>query len=562
MSGKFQRITQQEAGPLTATGAKTFTHTFDGSAGGIDWSKSYMEIEMDVQAGNLPYVVSPVALQDIATGINYSPAAFIQNVRLSHDKSGVLEENRNVNVHNQTELYVKKSNAELVAKAAEGYGLVPVSGSGRAQMIVPMSDLLGMGKQPGVFPLDQRGGVCTLQCELESQINPLCSQAPVVGSIAGAAGPPAIAAIEITAADIAAAAAGTTVTTFTTVQVFSTLAARNLYLSVGRNVIINYTFDGAACSVPAVISAVAGAAAAAAAITLDRAWATHDGASDITGISMQLQDVGSIYCGLTGATGGNTAATPNVTAVDQLARNFVLGGTYTSIAYSAPTGGGAVRIYTASAALNTATQNGDDVDLVFAGNIVPAIPQTAADNNTPVYIYLNQQPLTASITQVNLNIYRAAGSKDPFEYSTLSLEKAIIPAGTDYRNQFILEKNLTGLKVMMPEQTKLVSAWDGTTLGQYRVAINNRDTSNRDIIVDPEQNFQAYLDRLKLFYGSDLHNLDRYLSTPTLAADYYHFMIAETVETQGNDMADIRVISPAATPVLNLFLFKDKLMVI
>lgn len=563
---KYQRLAQIEAGPLTAAGAKVITHKFDGMAGGINWGKSYLELEtqfVDTSAAGNPYT-KPVALMDLATEIPYSPAAMLQNVRLSHSSAGVLEENRNVNVHNQTELYITKSRGELQTKAQEGYGVVQVDANGLGHLIVPCSDILGMGKMavgmdglPYVFPLDKRGGECMLRCELEDQVPLFCTQAPIIGT--QSPGP-----VALVAANIAAPGADTSLNSLTLTTEFNSLATQSLYLYVGRSAAVSYTLNAINYTIPVVIQTVAAAGgaypAAPGAITFDRVWVNQPAGQQITAISLQLADANAITGPLIGNGAAATPATAAITITAAQASDFIVGATYTCVV-NAVLAGAVVQVCSLSGVLQTATENGNDVDLVFVANTIPAIPQTAANNNSQVFLYLNKTPLIARVNQVNLNLYRQMSADDkPFIYTTLSLEKAVVPAGlTQYQNQFQLESSLSGFKLLFTPQSLLVSALAAADLGSYRVALNNKDVSNRDLVVAPAQNCQAYLDRLKLYYGLQLHNLNRSLGISSNLR--FLTAIAEKFNSVGGDMVDLRYQFSQAQVAPNIvYVFKDKVM--
>jgi hypothetical protein len=577
---KYQRLTQIESGPLSANGAKIITHQFDGSAGGINWGKSYMEVEIQfLDASNNPFAGGFVNLMDFDTEIEYSPSAILQNVRLSHSAAGVLEENRNVNVHNQTELYVTKSRGEIQTKFQEGFGGVTTDTNGVGHMIIPCSDILGMGKMetimnmdnkliPYVFPLDKRGGDCTLRCELEDQASLFSSPTPIIGT-----GNPVVA---LTSADIPAPANNTPISTMQIQQTFLSAITQALFLSVNRPASISYILNGANLTVPVVVQAIAAAGGAyptaPGVVTFDRVWVNQPVGQAVTGISLNLDNQGQITGPLVGDNTGVQAASAVITVPNSTVSNFVVGSDYTSIV-NAVLGAnpGQKRILSTKATLNTATVNGatpTSVDLVFATDILPIIPQTAANNNSQTFLYLEKTPLVASLRQVALNLYRQSSPNDsPFEYKTLSLEKAIVPSGiTQYQNQFQLESGLTGFKILIPLQNTLVSALQQQFLSSYRVSINNKDTSNRDLILDPEQNCQAYLNRLKLFYGNALHNLNRNLGSNTIAnGQQFLSVIAEKYNSVGGDMVDLRYQfgngrAPPAVINNTLFLFKDKVM--
>jgi len=569
---KFQRLTQIEAGPLTATGAKIITHQFDGSAGGINWGKSYMELETQFvdPAGN-PYA-SPVALMDLASEIKYSPAAMLQNVRLSHSAVGVLEENRNVNVHNQTEQYITKSRGELATKLQEGYGAIQVDATGLGHLIVPCSDILGMGKMttttikvpgdddkeidkliPYVFPLDKRGGDCTLRCELEDQVPLFCTQAPIIGTTN-----PGPVALEF--ADLVAPAAVTPTNTLALVaNTFNDAAAQALYLQAGRSAIVNFTLAGNDFNIPVVIQSVS---AVNGTITFDRVWVNRPLANNVTDISLSLADANAITGPLIGDAAAATAASANITIPNATLAQFIVGASYTCVVNAVLPAG--TTLFTASAVLQRKVVNAGvatSVDLTFAATIVPAIPATAADDNSRVFLYLNKTAITARVNQVNLNLYRQPSPVDtPFIYTTLSLEKAIVPVGIQqYQNQFQLESALSGFKLLLTQQNKLVAAYAEPDLSSYRVAINNKDVSNRDLVVDPELNCQAYLDRLKLYYGAALHNLNRNLGVAN--NQQYLTAIAEKFNSVGGDMVDLRYQFGQAQVTSNVvYVFKDKVM--
>lgn len=558
---KYQRITQIESGPLSASGAKIITHQFDASAGGVNWSKSYMELETRFfdPAGN-PYVL-PVALMDLESEIKYSPSAMLQNVRLSHSAVGVLEENRNVNVHNQTELYVTKSRSELQTKLAEGYGVVQVDATGLGHLIIPCSDILGMGRMattmdgdkqiPYVFPLDVRGGDCTLKCELEDQVPLFCSQAPIIGTTSP--GP-----VSLAAANIAGPAANAALTSLQLTTRFNDLPTQGLYIQPGRSAILSYTLGGIVLSVSVVIQSIS---ALNGIITFDRVWANQPAGAGITGITLQLVNVGAITGPLIGDDAAVTVANSNITIPGSLAGNFIVGATYTSVINVITAGPAATTLFTSTAVLVSATQNAADVDLVFATSVIPQIPQTAADDNSQVFLYLNKTAITARINQANLNLYRQPSPNDkPYIYTTMSLEKAVVPSGlSQYQNQFQLESALSGFKLLLTQQNKLVAAYAEPDLSSYRVAINNRDVSNRDLVVDPLQNCQAYLDRLKLYYGVALHNLNRNLGV--IVDQQYLTLIAEKFNSVGGDMVDLRYQFGQAQASPNmLYIFKDKVM--
>jgi hypothetical protein len=559
---KYQRLTQIEAGPLTASGAKIITHQFDGSAGGVNWGKSYMELETQFvdPAGN-PYV-QPVALMDLASEIKYSPSAMLQNVRLSHSAVGVLEENRNVNVHSQTEQYVTKSRGELQTKLQEGYGVVQVDATGLGHLIVPCSDILGMGAMvstmdgdqqiPYVFPLDKRGGDCTLRCELEDQVPLFCTQAPIIGTTAPA-GP-----VALTFADLVAPGAVTPQNTLALVaNTFADAPAQALYLQAGRSAIVNFTLGGNNFNIPVVIRSVS---ALNGTITFDRVWVNRPTVDNVTAISLSLANAGAITGPLIGSTAGATAASPNITIPNSTVAQFIVGASYTCVV-NAILAGPVTTLFTSSAVLATKTQNGTGTDLVFATNITPAIGATNANTNSQVFLYLNKTALTARVNQVNLNLYRQPSPNDkPFIYTTLALEKAVVPSQlTQYQNQFQLESALSGFKILLTQQNKLVATFAEPDLSSYRVAINNKDVSNRDLVVDPAQNCQAYLDRLKLYYGMKLHNLNRNLGVST--NQQYLTAIAEKFNSVGGDMVDLRYQFGQAQGSSNtIYVFKDKVM--
>jgi hypothetical protein len=558
---KYQRLTQIEAGPLTASGAKIITHQFDGSAGGVNWGKSYMELETQFvdPAGN-PYV-QPVALMDLASEIKYSPSAMLQNVRLSHSAVGVLEENRNVNVHSQTEQYVTKSRGELQTKLQEGYGVVQVDATGLGHLIVPCSDILGMGAMvstmdgdqqiPYVFPLDKRGGDCTLRCELEDQVPLFCTQAPIIGTTAP--GP-----VALTFADLVAPGAVTPQNTLALVaNTFADAPAQALYLQAGRSAIVNFTLGGNNFNIPVVIRSVS---ALNGTITFDRVWVNRPTVDNVTAISLSLANAGAITGPLIGSTAGATAASPNITIPNSTVAQFIVGASYTCVV-NAILAGPVTTLFTSSAVLATKTQNGTGTDLVFATNITPAIGATNANTNSQVFLYLNKTALTARVNQVNLNLYRQPSPNDkPFIYTTLALEKAVVPSQlTQYQNQFQLESALSGFKILLTQQNKLVATFAEPDLSSYRVAINNKDVSNRDLVVDPAQNCQAYLDRLKLYYGMKLHNLNRNLGVST--NQQYLTAIAEKFNSVGGDMVDLRYQFGQAQGSSNtIYVFKDKVM--
>jgi hypothetical protein len=561
---KYQRLTQIEASPLTSSGAKIITHQFDGSAGGVNWGKSYMELETQFvdPAGN-PYV-QPVALMDLASEIKYSPSAMLQNVRLSHSAVGVLEENRNVNVHNQTEQYVTKSRGELQTKLQEGYGVVQVDSTGLGHLIVPCSDILGMGAMvstmdgdqqiPYVFPLDKRGGDCTLRCELEDQVPLFCTQAPIIGTTSP--GP-----VALTFANIAGPANDTAISRLTLVaNTFADAPAQALYLQAGRSAIVNFTLGGNTFSIPVVIRSVS---ALNGIITFDRVWVNQPAGGGITTISLSLENAGAITGPLIGDDANATLASQNITIPNSTVAQFIVGATYTSIV-NAVLPAGVTTLFTASAVLQSKAVNAvtaTSVDLVFTTTIVPAIPITNADNNSAVFLYLNKTALTARVNQVNLNLYRQPSPNDkPFIYTTLSLEKAVVPSGlTQYQNQFQLESALSGFKLLLTQQNKLVATFAEPDLSSYRVAINNKDVSNRDLVVDPAQNCQAYLDRLKLYYGMKLHNLNRNLGVST--SQQYLTAIAEKFNSVGGDMVDLRYqFGQVQASPNTIYVFKDKVM--
>ena len=541
MSNKFQRIAQLESAPISVAGAKTFTHQIASDAGGVDWSKSYMELEFNAKhatTGQL-YTSANVVLQDDASETKLSPSCVVQNVRLSHDQRGVLEEIRNVNVHNQTELYVKNSQEELVTKSREGYNTVAVDANGFGNMVFPCSDILGMGENPGVFPLDQAGGACQLRCDLEDRVQYAFSTNPVVGTdgtftmpvgnIGAPAGPVALNSIvptQVTTAGVAA-----------------------LLFPVGRSVSITFTQNAVASTVSvSVLSAVV--AGNACTVTFTGNWVTQTAA--LTAITMALDDVAPIECDDL-ATGAAQAGT-QLTATGRTPAAFIVGATYTS--YILVTAAGpAISYATLSAVLQTAIANGTDTDLTFATNIFNIGASTA---DCPVKLYLNQSPLRLEFSQINLNLYRVKSPEGPYVYTTHTLEKSVVPVSTQYINQHTVEGGLTGFKVMIAETDKLVSSLPLATAGSYRLTINNKDTSNRDLSLSQNGDDQAYKDRVKLFYGDKLHNLDRSVSQ---LGTYSHVVLPEKHASMPGDLVEVRVNSLVNTAAgLTAYLFKDKLM--
>jgi len=540
MSNKFQRISQLESAPISVAGAKTFTHQIASDAGGVDWSKSYMELEFNAKhatTGQL-YTSANVVLQDDASETKLSPACVVQNVRLMHDQKGVLEEIRNVNVHNQTELYVKNSQEELVTKSREGYNTIAVDANGFGNMLFPCSDILGMGENPGVFPLDQAGGACQLRCDLEDRVQYAFSTNPVVGTdavfvmpvanIAAPAGPVALNSIvptQVTTADVAA-----------------------LLFPVGRSVSVTFTQNAVASTVSvSVLSSVV--AAGVCTVTFTGNWVSQTAA--LTAITMTFDDVAPIACNALAFGAAQVGTQLTATGITPAA--FVVGASYTS--YILVTNNAAISYSTLSAVLQTAVANGTDTDLTFATNIFNIGASTA---NCPVKLYLNQSPLRLEFSQINLNLYRVKSPEGPYAYITHTLEKSVVPVSTQYINQHTVEGGLTGFKVMFAETDKLVSSLPLATAGSYRLTINNKDTSNRDLSLSQNGDDQAYKDRVKLFYGDKLRNLDRSVSQ---LGTYSHVVLPEKYASMPGDLVEVRVNSLVNTAAgLTAYLFKDKLM--
>lgn len=543
MSNKFQRIHQLESAPISVAGAKTFTHEFDGMAGGIDWSKSYYELNFSAkhQTGQ-PYTQA-VELVDPLTTTYYSPSCVIQNVRLQHDLNGVIEEIRNVNVLNQSENYLLNSQAELQTKENEGYRILNTDMNGSGTMIVPCSEILGMGRSAGVFPIDRLGGRCQLRCDLEDRVEYAQSSNPIIGTDAT---------FTLTVDDIAGPAANTALFSVEPVQITNQSAA-DAFFPAGRLVTLNFTMAGTAASVQVVVSSavVAGGACT---LTFENAWINQTAGDDITGITITLDDVAPIACQAIPAADPPAAPSNTLTAVNKTVDNFVEGASYTCVIRTHTAGG---VFYTVSeSVLETAVAAAANVVLTFDSNIVN-LPATNANNE--VKLYLNQTPLRLDFNEINLCLYRVKSASEKYMFTTQTLEKSVIPASTQYINQYTIEGGLTGIKFMVSESDKLVSSLPLATCGTYRISLNNKDTSNRDISINQSQD-QEYKDRVKLFYGDSLHNLNRSVAN-NVANQYSHMVLCEKHLSMPGDLVEIRLNSLATTPVGAVaYLFKDKLM--
>lgn len=480
------RIRNKEGIPLTKAGTY-LTHIEMDNVGVSDLARSYLDLHMTfTDVAGEPIKGANVYMGFSDDGTLYDGQCLIRNARLSCEQFGILEENIKVNVYHQTMLRYTENKQE--AESNEVYSnerCIPDATSGIAHILVPLSSFLGCGTQ--MFD-HQRLGASTIRLELEFQadlffIDPLETRGD----------------FSITCTDIENTDPETIdVRTIQTNETFADEYTALQYFSVGNDyrIVATHSVDGAIDETLTLQNISWNGANRTVSLTFEATIATLETGEELTDITVSDEE-GYPLADVTG-TSGTSATTVNVP--DAVVGDFLVNAVYRVGYYIGTIGTQVVNTwYMNEGVLQSATQDGDDVDLVFSTPVI-LFPTGLTGNITTdagFVVVKDYTPCTWTCQQIDLVLHKLLkppAKMGKMSYETYSLEQTNQQETSSYRKQFYTEPNAYKFCYMTPQQGCLVSEQNGA--GQFRISLNNIDLTNRDIPIDPLTNGSLYNDRL------------------------------------------------------------------
>lgn len=523
---KVNKTQQLEGGPFTKS--NNLCNVFlEPQSGIVDMTKSYVELETTFtnQAGEL--VSENVFLGYVdntqAEEVNYTPACFIKHCKLQSDKKGLLEENRYVNVLNQTLENITTQSQDHTGSYLYGRAdpVLLDKDSKKANLQVPLSDILGVGSLVD-FPMEWMGTV-QLQLEFENK-NTLAYQKPQGAGV-----------LDVEFADYTNNS-GSDVQLYqlTSTTLFSSSFAVSTYFPPGTE--CSFTYQRSDATGLQTASRVVESANInndnTITIVLSTALPTVPDGVELTEIVLENNGVDTISMNDVLATDDHTKLTQEAGAVE-----FNVGDSITVAYLSANTNSFMITKITAV----------DETGTTPVYTIADALPD--GDITHIEVSEHNWASLNYEITKVNVVLYNLPGKVAPsaIEYLTNHLEMDNMLTTTDYRRQFDVEENADKVMMLTPVNS-LVSTLDNAS--SFRVSVDNVDTTNRDVVLDYDNDNTLYYDRL-------IQNMDGVVSLNLVNDNLRLFLIPQQMPTDGMRHAlNVRLYSNDAMQSKVVYLFK------
>lgn len=468
------RIRSKEGVVLTKNGVYKTTIDIDGY-GQSDLARSYLVLKVaftDATTGELLVNNENVWLGDIGTGTPYDGQCFIRNCRLSSQQFGVVEENLKINVYHQT--LRRFTEGEQVEESRQVFGneRLTTDSNGVANIIVPLSSILGCGNQ--VYPNDMMGQ-STLTLELEFILNIAYFEGDEQDS-----GDFALGFANITGIS------GETVEQITTTNVFADIDTARFWFAVDDNVGVQFDLSGSGTNVsgqPNVESVV-----------LD---ASNHAVITFTNLIYEFDEADTIVNGLVINAGGVACNDENcdnqgniyVLESDDFMNPPPIIGLIYEVGYIDSNG-----ICRYNSSKLTEFQSTADGDVfTFAQAIITGQP--LEEIGSIFLVEKARYPANWAVQQTDLVLHKLLQEvpMKQFQYETYSVEQTNQPATLQFRKQFQLEPDAMKFVYMTPIDS-LISEQNLTA--SYRWTLNNIDLTNRNIPIDRNTSGSLYYDRL------------------------------------------------------------------
>jgi hypothetical protein len=534
---KVNKTQQLEGGPFTTMNNLCNIYV-EPQAGVVDMSKSYLELETVFTNQGGDEVTENVFLgyvdEDDIEEVNYTPACLIKHCKLQCEKKGLLEENRYINVLNQTLENITKESQDHVGSYLTGRSdpILLDRDTKKANLQVPLSDILGVGNV-AEFPVEWMGKL-QLQLEFENQ-NTLAYQKPQGFALED---------IEMqnvtnTSGSVAP------VNSLTTVPIFGTTGT-NVTQFFPPGVECSFTFTRSDQGTPTTVSRVVESAVLnsdkTVTLTLASSLTNLPNGVNVTGITLNDNGVDNVAMNDVDSGDNHLVLVQGSTNVEFNVNDSI------AISYSTTAGG-----VTTYDILLTKVVEVDDSGTQPEYTIEDELPD--GDVTDIRVVEHNWASLNWIIQKVNLVLYSLPGKKaEPtLAYITYHVEMDNMLATTDYRRQFDTEENTDKAMMLTPTNT-LVSTIDSAT--SFRVSVDNIDTTNRDVFID-------YINDNTLYYDRLIQNMDGVVSLNLINDNTRLFLIPQQMPTDGmRHVLNVRLYSdlPQGMQAKVVYLFKKVAM--
>lgn len=528
---KVNKTQQLEGGPFNKM--NNLCNVFlEPQTGVVDMTKSYVELETVFTTVGGAEVTENVFLgyvDDTQTEeVNYTPACFIKHCKLQSDKKGLLEENRYVNVLNQTLEGITSKSQDHTGSYLYGRAdpVLLDRDTKKANLQVPLKDILGVGSLND-FPMDWLGTV-QLQLEFENK-NTLAYQKPQ-----------GVALEDIGLEDIENDTGDDIiVNTLTTVPVFATPGSNvTSFFPPGVECTFSYTRSDVTGTITTsrVVQSASLNADKTMTLNLATPLLTLPDGVNLTDVLLVDNGVDNIVMNDIDDGDDHTVLVQGSTDVEFYEGDSV------SITYAQTSGGTTTYNF-----LLTKIVSVDDSGTQPEYTIADALPDGDVTNIRVTEH--NWEALDYEIIKVNVVLYSLPGKTAPsiMAYTTNHLEMDNMLATTDYRRQFDVEEN-TDKAMMLTPVNSLISTLDNAS--SFRVSIDNIDTTNRDVVLDYVNDNTLYYDRL-------IQNMDDVVSLNLVNDNLRLFLIPQQMPTDGMRHAfNVRLYSDEGMGSKVVYLFK------
>lgn len=486
MSTKLVKILQRESGPFNVSNNLL---SIDMEPGATDLSKSYIHMEVAFTKDGLVPNDTYVRLGNYDTNSSYSTSACVKHASLRSDVVGLVEQQRFINVWNQTTRQFMESTEAKLASVSFGNNEVQLDSNGVGHMLIPLDKLLGAAKSEQLYPA--RMGQSRIELELEDKAqwayfndtNPLgrftlnCNDIDNVDSIQQV----------------------------TLTQPMSPTSVSKYFVS-GRNYTLSY-LDGTQQEETVTIANIQYNDTTNIVTLIFDGFIDLSGVVDVTDItisSINQADDGTYE--IENVDNATAATVLNNTWIvqDALASSFVQGYTI-QLGFLVQTLAGLAPTDTYDnliAQIDNAVQTGDNVTLTTSVQY----PIPANKGLREVFVFgPDSGTLDWSVPKVELIQAMPLNAKDSqFEFKTLLLENVNHPAGVNqFRRQVQLESGVDLVTMINPVTDPLLGSNQFDT---YRNSINSVDTITKDVSIDYNNNGSIYFDRL-MYAFPDLKKL-------------------------------------------------------
>jgi hypothetical protein len=528
------RIRSKEGVVLTKNGVYKTTIDIDGY-GQSDLARSYLVLKVaftDATTGNLLVNNENVWLGDLGSGTPYDGQCFIRNCRLTCQQFGVVEENLKINVYHQSLRRFTEGRQVEESRRVFGNELLTTDSNGVANIVVPLSSILGCGNQ--VYPNDMMGQ-STLTLEMEFVLDIAFYEGDVVQSRE----------FSLPTADVNGGD-GDELTTLFTTNAFEDLATAQFWFSVGSMYGVQGDVSGVPINEQGIIESVSLDTNNKAIVVFEEPLYTFT--EDATFTDGLIFDAGGLQCDDETCDAQGNIYT--IQSSDFMTPAPIVGLIY-EVGYIGEDG---VCRYNSSKLTSYDDSAGVDA-FTFAEAIITGQPN---EEITGIFIVEKQRfPANWAIQQTDLVLHKLLQEvpMKQFQYETYSVEQTNQPASIQFRKQFQLEADASKFVYMTPLDT-LIS--EQNLSASYRWTLNNIDLTNRNVPIDRNTSGSLYYDRL-LMNVDGIQQLDPNPYGSLLATIY-----PERCPIGQNNMAELMLDGDGSTPMEGCVghLFKTRVKVL